>query len=43
LKRSLQSLLSDVCYALSKRLVGGIITVGLRVDTVEGDINGAIE
>jgi hypothetical protein len=43
LKRSLQPLLNDVCYVLSKRLVGGIITAGLQVDTVEGGINGAIE
>jgi hypothetical protein len=43
LKRLLQQLLNDVCYALSKKLVGGIITAGLRVDTVEGDINGVIE
>jgi hypothetical protein len=43
LKRSLQQLLNDVYYALSKKLVGGIIVVGLRVVTVVEDINGAIE
>jgi hypothetical protein len=43
LKRSLQQLLSDTCYALSKKLGDGIIREGLQADTVGEGINVAIE